>query len=162
MRDNEFHRRGPDGEFDESGGFFSYNPPIRVGDELYIYYSASDTAKTCIGLKTMKVDRFVGLECWTKFGDPAFVLTEPVEVTGTDLYLNLKTVPGGWLQVQVLTEDYQAIEELALEQCEKITQSGYRIKVAWTGRKGLADMMGKNVALRFVFKSATLYAYKFD
>ena len=161
MRDVDFHRRGPDGEFDEDGGFFSYNPPIPVGDELYIYYSASGIGKTCVGLKTMKRDRFVGLECLSKFGDPAFVLTEPVEVLGSDLYLNLKTFAGGQVQVAVFSEDYGTIEGHELEQCQPITESGFRVKAVWTDRSGLRDLIGQSVVLRFVYRGATLYAYQF-
>jgi hypothetical protein len=95
-----FLPNGPVGSWDRFNQSLANNPSIAVGDELRFYYGGrtyrhapykgSDTSAkaACIGLATIKRDRFVSLEASFDGGQ---IVTKPLKLAGKTLHLNAKS-----------------------------------------------------------------------
>ncbi|MFH1742703.1 MAG: hypothetical protein ABIH23_27165 [bacterium] len=135
-------------------------PPVRVGDELWIYYSASPDPHHAgkamkdrgIGCRSLKIDRWVA---YRSEDMEAELLTHPLEA-GERLFLNAKTEPDGWIRVAVVEENGRDIEGLTREDCAPITGDSIRHEVLWKK----ATMFPKRpIRLRIFSCHASLYAF---
>jgi hypothetical protein len=179
----DFLPDGAPGTWDAENATFAASDPIRVGDELYFYYTGSqparvysDTdayrrrhelphdklAKSAIGLATLRLDAFAG---WRTFGRSrehlAFVTTAPVEVTGPYLQVNFDSL-GGHVRAEVRGENFEPIEGLSAEDGEPAVESDVRMPLRFKGGKNLADLIGKKVTIRFLFNNGTIFSYRFN
>ncbi|MBT4501589.1 MAG: hypothetical protein HOC74_27925 [Gemmatimonadetes bacterium] len=139
-------------------------PPIRVGDELWFYYSGRgrshggslpegvewNGAAGSIGLATLRVDGFVSAE-----GDAGggWLLTRPLKLEGTQLYVNADA-DGGELAVEILD-----IEGVVLAESRKVAEDGVRQPCVWKEMEDLEGMAEQTVQLRFRLAGAALYAF---
>ena len=127
------------GDWDFGNNAMAKSSPIRVGDELWFYYSGRSTLHNevpntgAIGLGTLRVDGFVSLDA----GDePGFLRTRPVVLQGKEIYVNAEVDPDGWLKVT------RAGGETSLP----IRWGGTRVRAAW-GRGGAP--VGRETSLSF-------------
>ncbi len=165
--------RGKPGEWD--GGFFvCQSRALRVGDEVWLYYSASTythgtpclyraentgrhtTHTSSIGLAIWQLDRFVSADASS---DGGTLTTVPVSFTGGRLELNARVREGGSIVVSLL--DAAGKELPGFEASEPITGDNLRHEVHWQGSPELAALVGKPVMLRFAMKSAELFSFAF-
>jgi len=146
-------------------------PPIRVGDELWFYYSGrKDTHSTSgqnpklkddewrsgIGLGTLRVDGFVSVDAGPGEG---VLTTRPLVLANDALYVNADA-DGGRLRVEILDAESKApIGAFTAAACTPIAADRVRQKVSWKGDGSLQSLKRRPVRLRFRLTSAKLYAF---
>lgn len=167
-----FLRCGADGG-PQSGMLFANPWLIPVGDELWLYYSATgrshgpappDTDERAaarnggIYRSTMRRDGFVSADAGYGGGE----LTTP-ELTfgGSRLELNLEGSAGGWAQVEILQPNGEPYPGFGLAQADVLRGNGVAKPVTWRGAADVGSLAGQSARLRFVMRSAKLYAFCF-
>lgn len=162
--------RGQIGEWD-CGFFCTAAEAIRVGDEVWLYYGGSDYTHgtPClyraegtgrgteftgsIGLATWKLDRFVSVDAPAEGGA---LTTVPIVFSGSRLELNAATQEGGEIVVEVLD-----MAGAVLARSQPLAGDELRHQVAWAKGADIGALAGKPVTLRFIMKSAELFAFAF-
>ncbi len=180
-----FLPNGPEGKFDCWWAFPASNPPLRVGDELWIWYSGRANPHgpppppppgyfSEIGLAKMPLDRFVSLDAE---GQEATVTTKPLVFrTGSRLEVNADATrrsspaaanfarQGGnvtaWLKVEVLDEAGHGIPGYSRDDCDPITGDSLAHPVTWHGRADIATLAGKPLRLQFLMYGTRLYGFR--
>jgi len=142
---------------------------IRVGDQLYIYYSGVNgphsgpkfpadtivrTHKPAIGLATLRRDGFVSLDAGA---DGGWLLTRPFALAERRLHLNVNASNGSCV-VALCDADGRALP--GFEQSQPITGDNVDAEVMWPSVQPLA--VGGAVALRIALVEASLYSYWFE
>lgn len=163
--------RGGLGEWD-CGFFETANEALRVGDEIWLYYSGSNylhgtpclyraedtgrgtTYTSSIGLAKWTLDRFVSVD---GRADGGMVTTVPIVFTGTRLELNAETRAGGEIVVELLD-----VKGQELVRSKPFAGDDLRHRVAWRAPVDLAELAaGQPVVLRFRLRCASLYSFAF-
>lgn len=154
--------RGPDGSFDKDMIIASSNI-VTWQDKHWIYYTGYRERhwriprKPSIGLATLPLDRFVGLEAGKT---PGTVTTHPFTLDGGRLLLNADA-PHGSICVEVLDHEGALIAGLTPEDCLPMKQvDDVRLAVRWKDSQRLTSMAGQTVRLRFTLQNATLYSFQ--
>ena len=156
--------RGPDGSFDKDM-IFPSSSIVTWQDKHWIYYGGFRERhwqfgvphKSAIGLATLPLDRFVGLQAGQKTGSAT---TRPFKLAGGRLILNADTREGN-IRVAVLDQAGQPIEGFSVRDCRVLKCSDdLRAPVKWEGPRSLADLKGQVIRLRFILGNATLYAFE--
>jgi hypothetical protein len=146
------------GNIDESGN------PIRMGDELWFYYSGRSTLHNqapeetngSLCLATLRLDGFISLDAAQNEGT---LLTKPLLLEGRSLYVNADA-QGGTIGVEIVeAEGDTPIEPFGFANALPISANGVRQEVTWTGDPNLEDLKGKPVRLRFSLRNARLYSF---
>jgi hypothetical protein len=149
------------GQWDRFNNSVAGSPPVKVGDELWFYYSGrkyrhrpyqgtdngGGSNRCCIGLATVKQDRFVSLGA--SF-DGGTIVTKPVKFAGKKLHLNAKS-DFGEIIVQVLNTSGNV-----MAQSRSVQVDGLDIPVEW--ESGDLGDISTPVTLRITLKNALLYA----
>jgi hypothetical protein len=133
--------------------------PIRVGDELWFYYSGRayrhpvdgqgrEPNKGAIGLAKLRLDGFVSMDAGTEEGS---LTTKPLRFSDAGLYVNANA-RGGELRVDVLDESGSLLLK---------GKAGSGDSVRWLAAD-LKAVRGRTVRLRFYLRNASLYSFGFD
>ena len=141
--------------------------PIRVDDELWIYYRSLNrqpTEKTpkvghAIGLAKLRRDGFVSLNAGEEIGS---VTTRPLTFTGARLHVNAEVANGGAIRAALLTRASEPVSGYGLEDCTPLQAGGLDVPVSWgTGNQLPPPEEGP---ARFVFelKNAKVYSFWVD
>ena len=154
----------------DCGFFWTPNEAIRVGDEIWLYYAASNyghgnpcqkkdegrlTKYTAsIGLATWKLDRFVSVRAENAAGGA--LTTVPITFTGNRLELNAATKNGGSIVVEILD-----MSGKTLARSKPFDGDDLRRRVEWAENVELGKLAGRPVTLRFHLKDAELYSFAF-
>ncbi len=159
---------GPPGSWDQAWVTPSQNPPIRVGDKLYIFYQGRQTLHWAVapfghigsvGLAFLRVDGFVSLEAQCEEGS---VTTTPLLLEGTTLpavHINAFARPGT-VTVEVLDLDGNPIEGFRRSDCIPLTMADRTDHaVAWRSNRNLNSLAGRPVRLCFYVQGAKLYSF---
>ncbi|GAG27310.1 unnamed protein product, partial [marine sediment metagenome] len=158
--------RGPDGAFDKDL-ITPGSTIVTHADRHWLYYGGANERHGdpevhfprthAIGLATLRLDGFVGLEAKDR---PGTVLTRPFRLAGNRLEINVDA-RGGSLAVEVLDEQGQTIAGLSRAQCKPLEDvGGLRLPVAWHNQPDLSALHGKLVRLKFSLQNARLYAFQ--
>ncbi len=156
---------GTPGSWDKTWVTPSQNPPIRVGDKLYIFYQGRQTLHWAVapfghigsvGLAFLRVDGFVSLDAQCEEGS---VTTAPLLLEGTTLYINAFARPGT-VTAEVLDLNGNPMEGFMRSDCIPLTMAD-RVDhaVAWQSNQNLNALAGKPVRLRFYVQGAKLYSF---
>ena len=160
-----FLPRGGQGAWDQAWVTPSQNPPIRVGDKLYIFYQGRQTLHWAVkpyghigsvGLAFLRPDGFVSLDAQCEEGS---VTTCPLVLAGSTLHVNAFARPG-YVAAEVtdlagnVIAGYSRAECIPLEMADRLDHD-----FAWKGGRTLAPLRGKPVRLRFHVRAAKLYAF---
>lgn len=150
-------RRDVDWDF----GFHSPSsgPPVRVGDELWFYYSGRayrhpvdgqgrEPNKGAIGLAKLRLDGFVSMDAAAAEGTLTTVL---FRFSDAGLYINADAA-NGQLRVEVLDESGTVIQTSA-----SLTADAVRWRAA-----DLTKFKGRVIRLKFHLRNAALYSFGFD
>jgi hypothetical protein len=146
---------GRKGEWDR-GQIYTSLQPIRVGDELWLYYSGCnlehgsslyDTVCS-IGLSKVDYDRLASL---TGSGT---VLTSNLEVVGEVLYLNYNARSGS-IRVELL-RDGAVIPGYEANNCTPLTGKSLIQPVSWSGQNGLPETPYQ---VKFYLENSSLFAF---
>ena len=157
----------------DSGSLYMGQGIIRVGDELWLYYSGSPLTHNESSLEKEKnpknariysrvivpLDRFVSVDSGTEGG---YFVTPPLTFTGNTLKLNVEVREGGSARVGLLTEDGKPVPGRTVEDCLPITGDQMATPVRWRKGGDVSPRAGKPTRLRVELKSASLYAFQFD
>ena len=161
---------GSEGAFDRVLAYPTHNPPIRIGDELFIYYTgagawfASATVDApglpmAIGVATLGLDRFAGLA--HSRGPAGELLTRPLVVKRPELQINVESLLAPQVALAVLAEDGTAIPGFSFDDSEiDLCRDPLRCPVRWKTRPDLAELVGRTVWLQFRVQGAVLYSYR--
>ena len=179
------HERVPLVELSEPGEWdcavqVPLHEPVRVGDELWLYYSGLSTIfngargddgwglltdgqvpPNGIGLATMRLDGFASLDGSPRGGT---LTTKPFTFEGTKLTVNARAL--GHITVEILDADGQPIEGYnpLSTTGDSVSQSPHydpvlRRTSPWTG---LGKLNGRPIRLRFHLWNTQLYAFAFE
>jgi len=163
----------PSGEInsDWDGGCLgiSNNPPIRIGDKLWIYYSGCPqrhgekgykerTLTGCIGLSKLRLDGFVSLDSKEEEG---VIVTKPLKFTGKGLFLNADARKG-IIQVELLDKDSKVIPGYGRKLCSGMSMDKTKYLVSWKDKANLTLLQDKQIRLKFYMKNSSLYSFWFD
>jgi hypothetical protein len=161
------------------------NRPVLRDDELWFYYTGSKThmgwdrrygsygdgsdrpAETltaaeredmaagnqAVHLAVLRRDGFVSLDA---DGGGGHLLTEPLELAGDRLYLNVDA-EGGSASVAVHDRSGEPID--GFEGSEAVTADSVAGAVNWDTGRSVADLSGRVVRLKFRLTDASLYAF---
>lgn len=149
------------GSWDYANNAAAESPPVRMGDELWLYYSGRSTLHDevpntgAIGVGTLRADGFFSMDAGPAGG---VLTTVPLVLAGDTLCINADA-DGGEVRVEVLDEAGAVIPTYAASQCTAITENAIRIPVVWTEGGSLASLAGQTVRLRFHMNDARFYAF---
>ena len=163
-----FLRHGLDGTA-SAGMLFAFPWPIVVGDEIWIYYGGTSashhasaeerkSAKWAIFLSRLRRDGFVSVDAGYRGGE---FTTPLITFSGNRLELNMDGSAGGWLQIEILSEEGKPLPGYQLDDCDTIRGNSLAKQVTWAGTADVSKLAGKAVRLRFVMRSLKLYAFQF-
>lgn len=159
--------------------------PIRMGDELKVYYFAIDRPHPvvypneaypplkappprkeqtwlenrtgCTGLATYARDRFVSLDAG---GQPGELITKAFKVDGRELRLNADAARGEIL-VEVQDENGKPLPGFTARDAIPVKGDAQQLDVRWKTQKDLASLKGQTVKLRLQLRNAKLYTFQF-
>lgn len=136
--------------------------PVIVGDSLYFYVSGRHNSKPlhdsnfATGLATLRRDGFVSLRAGATEG---VATSRPMVVDGDHLFVNADA-RRGWLTVEVLDESGAPVPGFGAADCHVVRRvDSTRREVMWRGGRGLAELRGRDVRLRFRLSEADLYSF---
>jgi hypothetical protein len=160
---------GPQGSFDGGNLDHAFSPPVRVGDELYIYYTGSELGhlgyggwegkpdrKSGIGLARLRADGFVSLDA---DDDEGVLVTRPLNAEGRILHVNVDAVKGE-LRVELVGAAGNTIPGYSEDECISIRGDGVDHVVAWKTRAELPALTGGPYRLKFYLQQASLYSFR--
>lgn len=135
------------------------NGVVRVGDELWTYYTAITTThggfvpekRISIALAKWRLDGFISLDAGDEEG---VVRTVPLKCTGGRLTIN---AVAGQMSVAALDASGKPISGYSHEECLPITGDSVRHEVAWKEHKLLPT--DRPVCLEFRLRKTTLYSF---
>ena len=81
-------------------------------------------------------------------------------MSGPHLTVNLESLGGGALRVELRRADLSQIPGYEAENCVPITEDGYRIPVRWRNKNDTGDVVRQSVMIVFRFTRCVLYAYR--
>ena len=162
----------------------SISPPIEVGDELWFYHSGTDRHHDWwivgqaenidhpeardpeggtwgLGLATMRRDGYAGLYA-TKYRE-GIVVTRPLMGMGSNLEINAKCAPGGYVRVEVADQNDDVVGACSRERCDPLTGDSVRHTVTWNGDAGIplaSDERHSFRKLRFFLRDAELFSFR--
>jgi len=156
-----FLPNGPEGAWDRGYHTMSNNPPLRMGDELWIYYGSTNNTKKerpyvgGVGIAKLRVDGFASVDAGEEEG---VLTTRPLVLKGTRLCVNADA-RGGQMTVEVVGTDGRASPGYEGEACRAITGDVPRQVVEWQERGDLDAVRDRPVVLRFRLRKARLYSF---
>lgn len=128
---------------------------IETGDEFSLYVSEHyDWPDNRIRRVTVPRNRLAGLKAGVQTGE---VITKPLRIAGTDLYLNYATSAVGSVRIEAQRPDGTAIEGYTLEDMEPLFGDEFDARVTWKG-KSLGQAGTDTIRLRFVLRDARVYS----
>lgn len=150
-----------EGSWDYGNNAPSTMPPIRMGDELWFYYSGRSCdhmgrpkppGTGAIGLGTLRVDGFVSVDA----GDePGTLLTRPLELEPGRLFVNADA-DGGSIVAEIVDETGKPLPPFTFDNCQAAAADSVRQSLTW---KGATALPTSPVRLRFRMTNAELYAF---
>ena len=155
---------GPAGSWEQAWVTPSQNPPIRVGDRLFIFYQGRQTLHWAeppfghigaIGLAFLRPDGFVSLEAQNAEGS---VTTAPLVLGGDELHVNALARPGS-VAVEILGSEGEALDGFPRADCTPVTGDSLDHAIRWRGGRTLAGLRDRPVRLRFCVQGAKLYSF---
>jgi len=164
-----FLRLGPDGAWD-SKWIYPILRPIRMGDELWIYYfgtnrdhaarldSLASFRETAISRAILRLDGFIAAVADYSGG---VLLTPVMRFSGTRLELNLDTSAGGYARVEILDKAGKPIHGFSFHDADELNGNRVYMTVTWNGNADLSALAGKPIRLHIRMRSAKLYAFQF-
>ena len=149
------------GAWDYGNNSPSTDPPIRVGDALWLYYSGRGTTHGekpntgAIGLGTLRLDGFVSMDAGQAGGE---LTTKPCLLQGGRLYVNVD-VAGGSLRAELIDESGRTIDPYTSQNCGPVESDSIQAPLSWRGADDLSPLKDRPVRIRFHLTNAKLYAF---
>jgi hypothetical protein len=167
---------GPAGSFD-SVAIYGLQPIVH-GDKIFIYYGGvnwrspeqleaigADRAHGAIGLAVVPLAGFVSLDgARLQYSE---VTTRSFVFSGRKLQVNMRAAFQRWganpaeVRVEVLGTDHRPIPGFTFAEADPLTQTGTANTASWGGESNVSSLAGRPVKVRFHFKNAKLYSFRF-
>ncbi|HHW32509.1 MAG TPA: hypothetical protein GXX20_12710 [Clostridiaceae bacterium] len=154
--------RGEEGTWDD-GCIYTANTPIRMGDEIWLYYGGFDGTHAPdyeyhagIGIAKWRLDGFASLDS-TEYG---ILETEQFVFEGDHLFVNANASNGSLL-VELLNEDGNVIPGFSKDDCDVITTDSVKTLVSWRGNSSVKSLEGRVISIRFHSENTELYSFGF-
>ena len=165
---------GAEESFDRASIDFSASP-VRVGNEIWIYYDGRDGTHACmwygepardppepmrggaIGLARLRLDGWALVEAGDETGE---LVTNSVSFQGSRLWINADATEGE-IRVEIMDENEQPLKGFAGKDCIPVLGDSVRHEVNWDSNAKLATHAGTPVRLRLVMRNARLYSFQF-
>jgi hypothetical protein len=144
-------------------------PPVRRGDDLWIYYGASryrgprelytevsdedfeQRGALCLG--KLRLDGFVSLDA----DESGAVTTQPFTASGGQLHVNIDATRGR-LRAELLDADtMEPLPGRSLNDAKPLTGDHLNGKLRWTGGDDVSSP--RDVRIRFTLDRASLYSF---
>lgn len=151
----------------DTGQILAASHPIRMGDELWFYYTGIDVRhrpnvpvvideyRGGIHLAKLRLDGFVSMR---GDADGGFLDTRPVQLKGNRLFIN-GTSEGGHITAEIMDrEGRYAFPGWGQDDCKPVTGDQLGAELKWEGRD-LSELAGQQVRIRFHLNSADLYSF---
>jgi len=158
---------GEVGEFD-SHMVSQYPTPIFKDDEILFYYTGSSSKHddydpdkiTGIALATGRRGRYLAMKADP--GREAVIMTTPFRLQGDQLFINASTGQDGWVKAEFLNPKGQIIKTLDAEHsCDTFAGDSVEHLMTWRGNSSLQRMLGETTRMRFRFKNAEIFGFRF-
>ncbi len=140
--------------------------PIRMGDELWFYYSdrrhgarpgpGPDSSNRPIGVATLRVDGFASLNAGDEQGT---VVTRPLTFQGKSLFVNADIAEGGFVKAELRGTWGEPIQPFTIDQCRPTMGNATKAQIRWAGRDGLQGVAQTGTRLVFELRNAKLYSF---
>lgn len=167
-RSTPFIPLGSEGSFDVCQTVPTVSP-IRVGNEIWIYYGAhrhphakagytEEGYQGAVSLAKLRLDGFISADAGKEGGT---ITTPPLCFGGNRLELNVQTKEEGDVRIAILDENQQPIVGFTDSDASPISGSHIRKIVDWRGKTDLSSLTGKPIRIRFNMKNASLYVFQF-
>ena len=161
---------GPEGRFD-SRFVWAMPDPVRLGDELWIYYVGSNQDHdgvvdpagggehlSGISRAVLRLDGFVSANAGYAGGQ----LTTPlIRFSGRSLALNVDTGGGGSVLVELLDETGEPLPGYSKSDAIPVVGNSVSMPVTWKVGANVSELAGRAVRLRFSMQDCQLYAFQF-
>jgi len=144
--------------------------PVRVGDELWFYYTGcvhthanyqshgTDYLRSAIHLAKLRLDGFASLRAGATAGE---VVTKSLPVSGKSLWVNA-AAQAGTLKAELLdAATGEVIPGYTLANSVAIKTDAVRARLQWQGVADLSALAGRSVKIRFSVQNADLYSFWF-
>ena len=159
---------GPEKSFDRMLAYPSHNPPGKVGDRLYFFYTGAKGRNhprkgmpMSMGLATIGLDRFAGLSQWRSIG-PGVVISKPMPVAQPQLAINIEYFEYAPLRVGVTRPDGTPIAGFRLEDSRiELRPDAIYSWARWKDKPDLSELVGQAVSFHFEVVGAALYSFRF-
>lgn len=144
--------------------------PIRMGNELWIYYfgenrdhdgfvdPAASTRKTAIDRAILRLDGFVSVDAAYTGGE---IVTPLLTFAGSKLELNVDPGAGGSIRVELLDENDKPIKGFSRDDATPLFDNSVCLPVTWGANSNVASLAGKPIRIRFLMRDCKLYAFQF-
>lgn len=170
--DTPFVALGKAGEFD-SGSLYMGQGIVKVGDELWQYFSGSRLKHQEVDMPLMiqpgnerffsrvrlRLDGYMSVDAQE---DEGSFSTPLIQFAGRELLLNAKVQSGGNLRVGLLDDRGQSVPGLGCADCEPVTGDQVRCRIKWKGETSLPALAGQPVRLQFRMTRASLFSFQFN
>lgn len=138
------------------GCVYAANRPITLGDEIRLYYGASDGPHTAwrngfLAVATLPRDRFAGYAAGAEEGT---LVTRPVSLSGAGITINAAAA-AGTIAVDVLDADGTPLPGF---RATLAGVDGLRLTPQWEPGARLKTLAGRPVRLRLRLREATFFA----
>jgi hypothetical protein len=145
--------------------------PIRMGDELWIYYMgtnrdhqgrvdpASPGHESALSRAILRLDGFVSADADYSGG---WLRTPPLVFEGRGLELNLDTSAGGLARVEIQDAGGKPIPGYGMNEADSLNGNGVRLPASWRGSRDVSALSGRPVRLHFKLRDCKLYAFQFS
>ena len=167
---------GPAGRFD-SKGVWALPNPVRMDDELWIYYVGTNQDRTsrqaeeridpeapdgerlsAISRAVMRLDGFISADAPYEGGE---LITPPLRFEGGRLELNVDTAGGGSVFAELLGADGEPIPGFTEADAAPVNGNSVRMPVRWGGGGDVSELAGTPIRIRFIMRDCKLYAFQF-
>jgi hypothetical protein len=162
---------GPEGSFASRFAWALPNP-VRVGDELWIYYygqnrdhdgfvdEAAGGYLDGIDRAVLRLDGFVSADAEYEGGE---LVTPPLVFRGDRLELNFDGGAGGSVRVEFTDFEGRPIEGFSGDSSRDLFGNSVRLPVVWGESKSrsVGVLAGRPVRIRFRMRDCKLYAFQF-
>ena len=153
---------GAAGTWDD-GMIFTPTQPVVEGDTVKLWYGgindthgypAAGLPSADIGYATMRKDGFASLDAGVATGE---ILTKPLVGASGPLLLNADA-SGGWIQVEVIDQEGNAIPGYTAADFDILATDGTNLQATWGANTEL-PITQDPLSLRFTMKDASIYSF---
>jgi hypothetical protein len=153
-----------EGSWDYGNNSMATNPPLRIGDKLWFYYSGRGTHHNevpntgAIGLGTLRLDGFVSMDAGQK---PGTIVTHPLTFNGKILYVNAEIAKDGHIRAELQRPSGETVKPYTIANCQPVTGDAIAGRITWHGRSFIETTSSSEKGLRLVFemRDARLYSF---